>query len=398
MKLPPRPHPCTRSPRVDRVNGWLEAAWRKGLSDKPSLDPDALWAKALRDAPASGEKGPRSDADVADFRLRLEVLTDSLMAEAQLNPLGITMAHGQLVRAVRQRLELGALWQMKPDVLETELAPPIIIVGHMRSGTTRIHRLLASDPALAATRFCDSWHPVPRSPDTRPVWSTISLLCARALDPWLDSIHPFGVTRPDEELGWLATALGQSTYEAQWRVPVFTAFAEARDPSPVYHEFARTLRTDASWHQNASRPRVLKVPQFSEDLPALLAQFPEARVVVTHRARSDIARSTASLVANQMTIQSDSVDFEWIVREADRKIALREECMSSALASFTGPIARVDFEALSDDWQDEIARVYSQLGIPLTKAARDAMTAEQHRAANGQHRAHNQVYREFVEA
>ncbi len=398
MSLPPRPHPLARSTRVDRVNGWLEKAWRKGLSERPSLDPEALWAKALRDAPAAGEQGPRSEADMTDFRLRLGVLAETLATEAQLNPLGLTMAHGQLVRAIRQRLELGALWQLEPAMLETPLAPPIIVVGHMRSGTTRVHRLLAADPALAATRFCDSWHPVPRSPDTRPAWSALSLVFARALDPWLDAIHPFGVTRADEELGWLAAALDHCAYEAQWRIPTFTAFSEARDAAPVYREFARMLRTDAAWHGNAHRPRVLKVPQFAEDLPTLLEQFPDARVVLTRRCEHELARSAASLVANQMAMQSDAVDYAWIEGEVSRKIALRQQRMDDALTAFDGPLSVVEFDALNANWEAEAARIYADLGMQLTPAAMDAMRAEQGRAAKGKHRTHAQFYQAFAEA
>jgi hypothetical protein len=383
---------------VDRVIGWLETAWRKGLSERPSLDPEAVWAKALRDAPEGGEQGPRSEADMADFRLRLGVLAESLATEAQLNPLGLTMAHGQLVRAIRQRLQLGALWQVEPAVLETPLAAPIIIVGHMRSGTTRVHRLLAADPALAATRFCDSWHPVPRSPDTRPAWSALSLVFARALDPWLDSIHPFGVTRADEELGWLAAALDHCAYEAQWRIPTFTRFSEARDAAPVYREFARMLRTDAAWHGNAQRPRVLKVPQFAEDLPTLLEQFPDARVVLTHRCEQELLHSAASLVANQMAIQSDHVDFAWIEAEVARKIALRQDRMDHALTGFQGRLTVVEFDALNADWESETARIYADLGLRLDATALASMRAEQSRAAKGRHRVHAQDYRTFVEA
>lgn len=396
MAPPARAHPLARSPHVERFNGWLEAAWRRGLSDKPLLDPDALWGKALRDIAAEGEQGPRSAADMADFRLRLEVLTESLEAEAGLNALGLTIAHGQLVRVIRQRLELGVLWRDRPELIAVELAPPIIIVGQMRSGTTRVHRLLAADPSLAATRFCDSWHPVPRRPDMRPAWSALTLAVARTLDPWLDTIHPFGTTRPDEELGWLACALDHCAYEAQWRIPAFTAFSEDRDPAPVYREFGRILRTDAHFHGNAARPRVLKVPQFAEDLPALLAEFPDARVILTRRDEADMVRSAASLVANQMAIQSDDVDYGWIETEAARKIALRQERMDAALKDFSGPLSTVEFAALDSDWEGEMARVYAELGLDFTRTARLVMHTEQTKTSGASHRSHSQDYAAFA--
>ena len=398
MSMPPRPHPLSRSPLVDRSCGWLESAWSKGFATRPTLDPDALFDKAAKDAAAEGEQSLRAAEDVNDFRLRLYTLCEALQEQAQLNALGLTIAHGQLVRVIRQRLELGTLWSDQPDLATGKLAPPIIVVGQMRSGTTRIHRLLAADPQFAATRFCDSWLPVPRKPDTRPAWSALSLMFARKLDPWLDSIHPFGVTRPDEELGWLACALDHCAYEAQWRVPTFTAFSESRDPAPVYREFARILATDAQTHGNADLPRVLKVPQFAEDLPALLAQFPDARVVLTKLCEQQTAASAASLVANQMTIQSDNVAMDWIEAEMVRKIGLRQERMNAALNEFAGPVATVDFDAMEADWECEVGRLYRELGLLMAQGSLPTMRDEHARAAASAHHSHTQQYREFASA
>lgn len=398
MSRRPRPHPLARGPLVGRLDRLLGRLWSAGLCQRPSLDPAQLWATALRQAPAAGEAGGRSAAEVIDFRERLERLCVSLEEEADLTNLGRTIAHGQLVRVLRHRLQLGALWLDRPDLLATQVAPPIIVVGQMRGGTTRVHRLLAADPAHAATRFCDSWIPVPpraRRPDLRPLWSGLSLTIARLLDPWLDTIHPFGATRPDEELGWLAAALDHSTYEAQWRIPSYSLWSEARDPAPVYAEFARLLATDAAIRGNADRPRVMKVPQFSEDLPALLARFPQARVVVARRPQDDVVASAVSLVANQQAIQSLSVKLACIEAECRRKYILRQARMAQALGQFAGPMAEVDFAALDTDWEGEIARAYQALGLPLTPAALAAMRAEQGRAARQPHHAHKAAYRSF---
>ncbi len=399
---PPRPHPLARAPLVEQVNTWLDRAWTSGLCSPPSLDPHALWRKAALTAPAEGEDGGRTAEEVADFRLRLELLCASLEQEAALNPLGRTLAHGQLVRAIRQRLELGALWQRRPELAEQPISPPIIVVGQMRSGTTRVHRLLASDPAHAGTRFCDSWLPCPPStswaPDLRPLWSALSLAVARRLDPWLDAIHPFGVTRPDEELGWLAAALDHCAYEAQWRIPAFTVASEVREASPVYAEFARILRTDAAMRGNADRPRVLKVPQFAEDMPALLARFPGARVVRTRRAPEEVAASATSLVANQMAMQSDAADLAWIDAECRRKIALREARMDAALAHFAGPLAEIGYAQLDRDWEGSVMRVYTALDLPLPEAALAAMRREQHRSAAAPHLSHRLAYQAFAKA
>lgn len=386
--LPPvRPHPLARTPLVDKACAALEKAWSKGIPP-PLVDPDDLWTRAAKGFDPGAEHCGRSSEDVRDFRARLNALCDALLCEARLNALGKTMAHGQIVRVIRQRLGLGQLWADKPELLETKLAPPIIVVGQMRSGTTRIHRLLAADPAHSATRFCDSWYPVPRKPDMRPLWGGMMLAMARKLDPWIDALHPMGSMRAEEELGWLASALGHSTYDTQWHVPGFARFCEARDPAPIYREFARILKSDAAHHGNAQQPRALKVPQFSEELDALLAQFPNARLVVASRHDEDVLRSAVSVVANQMAIQSDNVDLDWIEHEWRRKLELRHSRVQAALARFDGPLAEVRFDELGANWEGEIARIYDQLDLNLSGQAINSMRREMASSEGGAHSAH----------
>lgn len=375
---------------MGRLCRLLEKAWQSGWCTRPSLDPEAIWAKGLRGADPTAEQSGRTASDTADFRIRLERLTESIRSEAQLNSLGLTIAHGQLSRVVRQRLALGALWMRRPDMAKTPLAPPLIVVGQMRGGTSRIQRLFAADPAHASTRFCDSWHPVPARPDLRPLWSGLALFAARQVDPWLDTLHPFGSTRPDEELGWLAAALNHCAYEAQWRIPAFSTFSEARDPASVYREFLRILRTDAAHRGNASVPRVMKVPQFAEDLPELLSHFPGARVVVARRNTEDVVRSSVSLLANQMAMQSDHVDLSWVEAECRRKVGLRAARMDQALAGWSGSVAEIEFDALDQDWESTMAGAYRELGLPLTSDARTAMKRQMNRETGGAHMAHRE--------
>lgn len=385
---PPRPHPLARSRLSERAGALVESLWDRGVTPKPPLEPEFLWQVGSKGFDPADAQSLRSADDVADFRARLENLCQSLRDEAQLNPLGHTMAYGQITGAIRHRHALGRLWRERPELAATLIAPPIIVVGQMRAGTTRMQRLLAADPAHAGTRFCDSHNPLPRRPDLRPLKAAAMLAIARRINPWLDTLHPFGPTRADEEIGWLAAALDACTYEAQYRIPGYVAWSEARPAHAVYREFARLLRTDAATHGNAAMPRVLKCPQFCEHLPALLEQFPDARLVVTHRDHREVLASSVSMVAAQSAFQSDQLSLADIEAEWRRKIALREARVEAALAQWTGPVARVDFAALSADWRGEISRTYAALGLALTPQALSAMEAEQARSARDTHHAH----------
>lgn len=401
MKLPPRDHPLARSPLAERASALLGNAWEKGRLPEPSLDPGEVWeiaARPLGARAAAAEHAGRGEADVADFRERLDRITRAVREEADLNPLGRAMAHGQLVRAVRNRLRLGALWAKRPEMAETRLAAPIIVIGHMRSGTTRIHTLLAADPAHSHTRYCDAYHPVPSRFGVNRAKSALDLALLGALNPWLQSIHPMAPARAEEELAWISAALHHSIYESQWHIPSYSAWSEARDAGAIYREFARMLRTDATHRGNAHRPRVMKVPAFAEDLPALLAQFPDARLVIARREREAVLKSAVSLAANQMAIQSDSCDLARIEALWRHKIDLREKRMAEALVTFRGPVARLDFEALGADWEAQITRAYAELGIDLTPRARAAMRSEMKHSARGAHRAHSDQLARFAEA
>ncbi len=399
MNLPPRPHLLTRSRLAENASVWLGKAWDKAWLPPPSLEAEELWATAARslgDRAEAAELAGRRPEDVADFRERLEQLCTSVSEEADLNPLGKAMAWGQLVRVVKNRLGFGTLWTQRPELLATKIAAPIIVIGHMRSGTTRIHKLLAADPAHSHTRYCDAYHPVPSRFGMNRMKSAIDLAMLGALNPWLQSIHPMAPADVEEELAWIAAALNHSIYESQWHIPSYSAWSEARDPAPIYREFARILKTDAAHRGLANKPRVLKVPAFSEDLATLLAQFPDARIVLAGRDHEAVLRSAVSLAANQMAIQSDTCDLNRIEALWKHKIALREKRIAEALEGWSGPIARLQFDALNADWESEIRRTYSELGIDLTQEALEAMRARMADSETGHHHAHAEQLRQFA--
>lgn len=395
---PVRDHPLARGKLAERANDFLAKAWAKGWLPPPDLDPEALWALAAKpygDGAAGLERAGRSPEDVADFRERLIRIIAAVREEADLNALGQAMAWGQLSRVVKNRLAFGKLWKSQSDLLETRLAPPIIVIGHMRSGTTRIHKLLAADSAHSHTRYQDAFHPVPAVRGLNRVKSAMELAMLGALNPWMQSIHPMAAGEVEEELAWISAALHHSIYESQWHIPSFSAWSEARSPDAIYREFARILRTDAAHRGIAKRPRVLKVPAFAEDLPALLSEFPDARLVLAERDHEEVLKSAISLSANQMAVQSDSCAMDRIEALWRHKIALRSERLAKAIGSWRGPIAKLHFDALNSDWESAMQRCYNDLGLELSESASAAMRAEMKRSATGHHTGHSAQLRGF---
>lgn len=393
--LPPAA-PVTRDARLQFVDAALDGAWRRGWAERPSLDPAALIRKAADKVGAA----PDQHGDCA-WRDRLELLCSDLEQVADLTPLGRTIAHGQLVAALCNRIRFQALWRARPQIAEQPIVAPIIIVGQMRSGTTRMQRLLACDPRLAFTRFYESWNPLPRTGDRgwmddRKLRGWLGTLTVRLLNPSFDTIHPTRWDAADEEIGLQSVSIFGSSFEAQWRVPGYTAAVEADDGIAAYAEFRRLLQTIAWLRRDTGlRPWILKVPQFSQDLAAVLHTFPDARLICLSRDPQQVIASSASLVRNQMAIQSASADPAWIGREWTRKVALRAQRMASVRSGSDAPQVDVAFDDVEQDWRGEIRRVYRMLGLSLPPEVLARMQDYACRTRTGSHARHRYRAEDF---
>lgn len=374
--------------RAARLAGrGLEAAWRAGLSPRPLLEPAAFEAAAL------GKKSRDAFGPAQEWREPFRLLVESLRDEAALNALGLTMAHGQIVGALKARIRAAALWEKHPEILRQPIPAPIVILGSMRSGTTRLQRLLACDPRFAHTRLFESLSPVPDR--ARVMKTRASLAALNAFNPEIGRIHPMRAKDPDEEFGLFSVSFGSPQFEAQWRVPRFTAWWEAADAGWLYREFRALLQTIA-WARDEApdKPWVLKAPQFLQDLPAFLTAFPDARLICLDRDIERVVGSSASLVWHQMRIQSDQADRDWIGQEWLRKTRLRQARAAAARAARPDvPQHDVACEAMDESWEGEIARIYDFLGLELTAAVRRRMTAYVAKAKG--HRGHSYRLEQF---
>ncbi len=381
----------TRTPAHRAITRALELAWRRGLLPEPPLDPETLAADAQRSTGLD-------DFGTA-WRPAFEALLRSLRDEAALNAIGRTFASGQISQLLRARLRAHELWRRHPQILDRPLAPPIIILGQARSGTTRLQRLLACDPWFLNLRFFESFEPVPSAgrADWRPIQARLVLALLRFLNPTLAEIHPAAATVPDEPYGLFGFSFHGAQFEAQWRVPGFARFSKDRDPTPVYREFKQLLQTIGWWRgDDAARPWLLKAPQFMEDLEPLLAAFPDARLIRLHRDAATVVASSASLVWNQMKVQSDEADKEWIGREWLEKTLRREAaCRRDVAAHPDVPRLDLDYEAMERDWRGEMRRVHAFLGRPFTPAIEARMQGYLDRAERQGFRRHSYRLEDF---
>lgn len=314
------------------------------------------------------------------FRQPLDVLLKSIREEAQLNAAGDFSAMLQFNQVLMHRLLSEHWYKRHPEILHRTLKRPVVIVGPMRSGTTRLHRLLASDHRFSHMRSFETISPVPRldfedvlagrKQDFRPILAKRIMRVARLANPRTLSIHPTGPMEPEEELGLLVASMYGMKHEAQWHVPSYAQWCEGCDATPAYAYLADQLRL-IGWSQQASelRPWILKTPQHMLDLPALLNVFPDARLIFTHRDPQQVVGSAASLAWNQTIIYSDHADPHRIGQEWLRKSHLQVERMMKARESIPAErMIDVQYDDMDRDWRGTMERVYRFLDLSIEPA------------------------------
>jgi hypothetical protein len=389
--LPPR-----RTRFIDTMNAVMRVGRKVGFADTPVLEKDALIGRACAYTGLDDFGADRW------FEQPLEVLLEAIRTEARLNPSGEWTARAQIEKMLHDRLRAEKWFARHPEILARPLPHPVIVVGPMRSGTTRMHRLLAADHRFTHMRSFETISPVPRpefvpgGPDFRVTLAARITRVARLANPRTLTIHPTGPLEPEEELGLLVQSFWSTKHDAQWWVPSYSRWCEGQDPTPAYRQMARLLKL-IGWSQQASslRPWVLKTPQHMLDLPVLLATFPDARLIFTHRDPLAVVGSAASLAWNQTIIYSDHADAARLGTEWLRKTRLQIERARAARRDI--PAERqidIHYEEMERDWRGTMARVYRFLGLELEPAL-PAMAAYQQRTAALKRRPHEYSLEEF---
>src|SRR4051812_43805359 len=102
------------------------------------------------------------------FREPLRVLLAALDREAGLLDFGRAAQRGRIVDLLVNRLRAEQQFRRHPEILEELIAPPLVIVGLPRTGTTLLHRTLAQDTRLFSARWLECRYPAPFPDDPVP--------------------------------------------------------------------------------------------------------------------------------------------------------------------------------------------------------------------------------------
>jgi len=360
------------------LNGLLQGANKMGLA-RISLDREELLSRACRQTGLQ-------DFGEESFLEPMQLLIRALESEADLNPVGRFMNRMNILRLLKGRLYAQDLLRRHPEILEREIPDPVVIVGLARSGTTRLHRLLASDPNFLHLKSWESVYPVPypecftaraeRKADPRITALNQGLKAVLYMSPQIAAVHPLGTFEVEEEIGLIQHGFSTQLFEVQAKIPSFSEWLMTHDQNAAYAYMAVLLKI-VSWFRNdpVDKPWILKSPQHMQDLDALLQVFPNAKLVCPHRDPIKVVGSSCSMAWNAIVRDSASVTPQWVGQEWLTKTERMVQKNLRVRADTAPPQNQYDvlYADITADWQQALRGVYEFLGMPFTSDARSAM-------------------------
>lgn len=331
------------------------------------------WSRAALEG-AAREQAGLEDFGPPDYIAGLEQLVCGY-AGADLDEAQTAVAQGGLVSLLAERLKSQQRLDTANTLRHTER--PWFILGMPRSGTTALHRLLCVDPFAQGLEYWLGMHPQPRPP--RGAWGDnpdyqrerLALQALREQCPGVFKLHAIDVDEPDECRLLLMQSFTNHSFSFNAPLPDYEAWLWEQDLRPGYKRYRALLELIDG---GAGRRWVLKDPSHLASLDALLAEFPDLRVIHTWRDPVQFIPSISALVLGWRQLFEPDVDPHIIGHQAlaiwSRSAA---ELASWRRAHPEIPWCAVELPALQRDPLGVVEAIYDSFDEPLSPQARRAM-------------------------
>lgn len=331
-----------------------------------ALDEESLIGSAI------AATGLEDFGDDDDWRDGFRVLLASLESTADLNLIGRLMARAEIVRALCARLHIADTYKNQLAINDQEIEEPVFITGMGRSGTSILHALMALDPRFRAPLTWELVYPCPppeaatRGSDARLLKADVDQTFWFQITPEVQAMHDNRGDEPNECSLGFTNLFASEVWGGAHHVPQYDIFAALYDKAKLYRFHRKLLkllqfRAPGRW--------LLKGPGHLSSLPALFDEYPDARVVITHRDPLKVMPSMVNLVATLQWQRSDHVDYNGIVQRLGIGYPYVMNQMMQQRRAGALPkdrIIDVNYDELVANPVSTLAAIYAQLGTEQT--------------------------------
>lgn len=321
------------------------------------------------------------------WRTGLAVLASSLDQEARLHEMGQMVVQAELTQYVANRLKVVDHHRRHPEIRERDITPPIVIVGQARTGTTMLFDLLAQDPRhrVPQTWEVDQPLPPPRTEtyatDPRIAEADATFELVDTVIPEFRTVHQMGAQLAQECVRITGSHFVSAIFPTQYRVPTYLDWLlhDAQELGHIagsytwHRRFLELLQSEAPGER-----WLVKTPFHAWTLPELMAEYPEALLVQTHRDPLTVMASTTSLMCMLRRLGTDDIDPPEVAEEFSEIILDGLERTVDARLDGTVPADQVADVQFADLMADPVAgarTVYDHFGWDLTPDVEEAMRA-----------------------
>jgi len=277
---------------------------------------------------------------------------------------------------------VARIWEERrfgPTIEQTQVEPPLFILGHWRSGTTWLHDLVTLDRRFAAPTTYQTMQP--------HTFLTTERAGAR-IYRWISpSRRAQDNMRLDPDSAWedefVMCVCGFRTPYLSWaflkRADHYDKYLTFREAPP---EALDQWRSVLMWYLKKlalkhNKPLVLKSPTHTARIRILLEMFPEARFI--HIRRHPYAVFQSTLHTHEKVIPLCRLQranpgqwTEWVLRHYREMYDAYFEERQLVPA---GRLVELSFEQLEADPVSAVRSIYEELGLPSFTAAEPAVRA-----------------------
>jgi hypothetical protein len=320
----------------------------------------------------------------------LGVLVQALNDEAQLSEIGHQMTERRLTALLVDRLRLRKLQAEHPEILDTEVQVAAEICGLPRTGSTLLHRLLAASPQLTSTLSWECSYPLPfpgEGPEAeiRKEKAKAMMEMFLQLSPDFGDIHTVVWDGPEEDVLLLDRTFTAMSWDSFYWVPTYGIWLRSFDQAPAYRELREWLQV-LQWQDKTrdGKKWVLKSPHHLTAADTVLDEFPDCKIVMTHRSPTSAVPSYASMVQAMTSQYSEKADPKLIGPYWSDRF---RECLSGfaeVRARRPDRFVDVPFKQTVSEPLETGTRVLAALGLDVTDA--DVKAFEDYLEVNRQER------------
>ena len=330
----------------------------------------------------------------------LDALLDSVEREADLNDVGRMILRTWIHERLVNRLRLVDWVRQHPEVHDEEIRRPMVVVGMLRTGTTLLCELLACDPTNRPLMKWEGLDAIP--PPTTATFRSDPRIGVEvekqeaiySMVPQLKAVHWEPGDGPTECVALLTQSFRAQDWHGLFRIPSYIEWFHACDMQPAYDYHRLSLQVLQS---SAPGRWSLKAPGHLLALDALVATYPDARLVVLHR---DPVRTVASSASLSVTARPDSLSTTapqrywgpmWVDvlgTMVDRLVDHRDRCGDARFLD-------LQYRELAGDPVGAVARIYEHFDETLSPEAEALMQAHLAAHPKGKHGAHRYTLADF---